>query len=125
MSRWRHQRCGSVYFGAVPPLDCEVCVGSSGPEEGWSLVDRANEPAAGDRGELPPPRRAGRGPRCAGPALRKRVFERDGWKCCRCGCSDREQLTTDHVVPWSRGGPTTFENLQTLCGRCNREKGND
>jgi superfamily II DNA or RNA helicase len=29
----------------------------------------------------------------------------------------------DHVIPWSRGGPTTMENLQALCGSCNLRKG--
>jgi 5-methylcytosine-specific restriction endonuclease McrA len=33
------------------------------------------------------------------------------------------ELTIDHVVPRSRGGPTTWENVVTACGRCNREKG--
>jgi superfamily II DNA or RNA helicase len=31
----------------------------------------------------------------------------------------------DHVVPWSRGGPTTIHNLQALCGSCNLRKGSD
>src|SRR5580698_4388239 len=29
----------------------------------------------------------------------------------------------DHVIPWSRGGPTTMVNLQALCGSCNLRKG--
>ena len=29
----------------------------------------------------------------------------------------------DHIVPWSQGGPTTMDNLQTLCGSCNLRKG--
>jgi hypothetical protein len=32
-------------------------------------------------------------------------------------------VTLDHVVPRSRGGRTTWENVVTACGRCNREKG--
>jgi superfamily II DNA or RNA helicase len=30
----------------------------------------------------------------------------------------------DHIVPWSQGGPTTFSNLQALCGSCNGRKSN-
>ena len=30
----------------------------------------------------------------------------------------------DHIVPHSKGGPSTFENLQILCSKCNRAKGN-
>ncbi|MCX5528998.1 HNH endonuclease [Streptomyces sp. NBC_00006] len=49
------------------------------------------------------------------------VFERDGHVCLRCGAS--EDLTLDHVHPWSIGGPDTAENLQVLCRPCNSRKG--
>lgn len=54
-------------------------------------------------------------------ALAKRVFERDGYRCVTCG--GHHDLTCDHVVPESRGGETTFENLQTMCRPCNCRKG--
>lgn len=53
--------------------------------------------------------------------LRQRVFERDGHKCR--ACSSRENLTIDHVVAVIVGGTDEFENLQTLCRRCNSSKG--
>lgn len=53
--------------------------------------------------------------------LRWSVFRRDNFTCKRCG--RQEDLHADHVVPESKGGPTTLENLQTLCGECNRKKG--
>lgn len=53
--------------------------------------------------------------------LRVRVFVRDSGKCVKCG--SEENLQADHVIPESRGGPTTLENLQTLCGPCNSKKG--
>jgi hypothetical protein len=53
--------------------------------------------------------------------LRMRVFERDGFKCLHCGA--QKNLSADHIVPESKGGPTTFENLQTLCRPCNIRKG--
>jgi len=52
--------------------------------------------------------------------LRNRVYERDGHKCCKCGTE--MDLSVDHVVPFSRGGETIFDNLQTLCMTCNRKK---
>ncbi len=33
-------------------------------------------------------------------------------------------LTTDHIVPESRGGTDHIDNLQLLCGACNSVKGN-
>jgi len=52
--------------------------------------------------------------------LRQRVYERDEWACRRCG-SD-EELTVDHIHPYSRGGSSAIENLQTLCRSCNLTK---
>ena len=53
--------------------------------------------------------------------LRDRVLERDGRACLCCGV--RRFLQMDHIVPYAKGGPTTFENLQTLCKWCNSRKG--
>lgn len=55
------------------------------------------------------------------PALRQAVYDRDGWKCVICGFT--ADLTLDHIVPWSLGGPDTFGNLRTLCRPCNSSKG--
>lgn len=49
------------------------------------------------------------------------VFERDGFRCVHCGVATN--LSVDHIVPLSRGGTDGFENLQTLCLRCNSSKG--
>jgi len=53
--------------------------------------------------------------------LRTAVFERDAYRCKHCG--GWEKLCADHIIPESKGGPTTFENLQTLCSPCNLRKG--
>ena len=46
--------------------------------------------------------------------LRLRIFERDNWRCVRCGKAGR--LECDHIVPLERGGaPYDPANLQTLC----------
>jgi hypothetical protein len=54
--------------------------------------------------------------------LRWAVFERDDFRCQRCG--KRSYLCADHKIPESRGGETTLENLQTLCKSCNSRKSN-
>jgi hypothetical protein len=67
-------------------------------------------------------------PRDPSLRLRFRVFQRDRFTCRSCGASPAKQagveLHVDHITPWSKGGKTTFENLQTLCDRCNLGKGN-
>jgi len=55
---------------------------------------------------------------------RKFVFERDNYTCQ--GCFIRfpeDELTLDHIVPRTRGGRNTRENLQTMCNPCNQKKG--
>lgn len=60
--------------------------------------------------------------------LRFKIMKKDNFKCKYCGRSPAIDpkiiLHVDHIKPWSKGGETTFENLQTLCSVCNRGKGN-
>ncbi|MDF2487311.1 MAG: hypothetical protein K0R46_3479, partial [Herbinix sp.] len=64
-----------------------------------------------------------------GDGLRYKVFKRDNYKCCFCGASPAKDpsivLHADHVIPWSKGGETVLDNLQTLCSRCNIGKSAD
>lgn len=55
---------------------------------------------------------------------RKNVYLRDGFRCQYCGVvyGDHE-LTLDHVVPRVFGGKTSWTNVVTACGACNRRKG--
>lgn len=54
------------------------------------------------------------------PAIRAYVFERDGFRCRRCGNGpDDARLLIDHIVPIARGGAGNPGNLQTLCEPCN------
>lgn len=59
--------------------------------------------------------------------LRNSIKTRDNFTCRKCGVSVAQEphllLEIDHIVPVSKGGLTTEENLQTLCWRCNRSKG--
>jgi len=56
--------------------------------------------------------------------LRDKVFRRDGYRCVRCGASNKEKrLEVDHIIPISRGGTNDIGNLQTLCWECNQDKG--
>jgi hypothetical protein len=50
------------------------------------------------------------------------IMRRDGFAYRRCGVAGGD-LTIDHVTPVVRGGTNDDENLQTLCGSCNRTKG--
>lgn len=53
------------------------------------------------------------------PLTRKAVFARDGGRCVYC---DAAATSLDHVVPRSRGGPHTWDNVVSACGRCNHVK---
>jgi len=52
---------------------------------------------------------------------RRAVFARDDWTCQYCG-SRSSHLTVDHVIPRSKGGPSTWENIVASCAPCNRRK---
>lgn len=57
------------------------------------------------------------------PKVRREVIERDGFRCRYCGCVvDVPQF--DHVVPESRGGEATTDNLVVSCKPCNSRKVN-
>ncbi|MGA3264790.1 MAG: HNH endonuclease [Terracidiphilus sp.] len=67
-------------------------------------------------------------PRNPSLRLRWRVLQRDNFKCCVDGTSPATtpgiELHVDHIIPWSKGGETVLENLQTLCSICNIGKSN-
>jgi hypothetical protein len=70
-----------------------------------------------------PATRTGRAPSLS---LRFLVLKRDNFRCIACGRSPATVsglvLEVDHKLPWSKGGETRADNLQTLCFDCNRGK---
>lgn len=59
--------------------------------------------------------------------LRIEIKERDNFQCCICknGTANEPNLLLeiDHIIPLAKGGITSYNNLQTLCWKCNRAKG--
>lgn len=53
---------------------------------------------------------------------KQNIYKRDGYKCGYCG--SKEELTLDHIIPKSRGGGNTWENLVSCCAKCNSKKDN-
>lgn len=61
-------------------------------------------------------------------SMRIKVLSRDNFRCVFCGKSPATDLGTklhiDHIIPFSKGGESTEDNLQTLCFDCNIGKSN-
>lgn len=82
--------------------------------------DRATVPARALR--IPRPSiREGRKRKYISRAVRKRIFERDAYRCVT--CADWHDLEVDHIIPVAIGGTDDEANLQTMCGPCNLRKG--
>lgn len=60
--------------------------------------------------------------------FRNEILTRDNYTCQMCKLSVRDEpnllLEVDHIIPLSKGGTTNYNNLQTLCWKCNRSKSN-
>lgn len=85
-------------------------------EERWKGQARLLSPAPVVRSEAP---------RAISRRLRTWVYERDEFRCRRCGntADDGIRLVVDHINPVHLGGGNKPENLQTLCESCNASKG--
>jgi len=55
-------------------------------------------------------------------SVRAIVMERDEYACVICSATD--DLTLDHIIPWSHGGEDSVKNLRVLCRSCNSRRGN-
>lgn len=67
----------------------------------------------------------GRVPERAVTFTRRNLFLHYDWSCCYCGRKfPAEKLNLDHVLPRSRGGKTSWENVVVSCIPCNKRKAN-
>jgi hypothetical protein len=77
-------------------------------ERAKSLSSARNDPAEAKRGQIP-------------SGLRLLIWAKYEGTCADCGATS--ELQFDHIIPVALGGATSEENLQILCGSCNRSKG--
>ena len=78
-------------------------------------LNRARTIAA--QGSLPVPSQR----RAIPDDVKQLVWNRDGGACR--SCASKTELQFDHMIPLAHGGGSTEDNLQILCGPCNRRKG--
>jgi len=57
------------------------------------------------------------------PLSKKNIFVRDQYVCQYCGKKVKRGATIDHVIPRSRGGTFSWDNVVTACIKCNQKKG--
>lgn len=100
-----------------------------GPRRHWTLLQKEGLARTDGNGGyfciLPEVARVEMGSRTVAPGLRKAVIARDGMICTICTAPvSSKNLHLDHVRPWTKGGPTTLENLRVTCRRCNIRKSN-
>ena len=98
-------------------------------KERAEIVERAEQSLHAERLTMPRPavirlRAYVRIPRDAHrrKITRRAVFARDRWTCQYCG-TERHGLTVDHVIPRSKGGSSSWDNIVAGCAPCNRRKG--
>ena len=70
------------------------------------------------------PKQGRRIPWRAQQVTRKNILVRDGYRCMYCGAKKRDgsELELEHIIPKSKGGKNTWENLVAACAPCNRRK---
>jgi len=92
----------------------------------WSTTEKPKEKLKSPIIEIQKAKEAAEQKTKVMPAMRWQVFQRDDWKCVSCGRSSHDNviLNMDHILPRSKGGPDSIDNLQTLCWECNIGKSN-
>lgn len=95
------------------------------------LIEKKDEPLKGATKEYPKPdvirlKEYVNVPRTSVKFNRRNIYRRDDYTCQYCGKEfDFGDLTYDHVMPQSRGGETTWDNIVTCCFDCNVNKKGD
>lgn len=119
---YRHcQACGcnvSLHYLSRQPWTCRFCKKCPGmkTDELAQMISDFLERTRGPRDWIP-------------LTVRQAVLERDGMRCRYCKLrvhvrkSGPRKLHFDHVIPWSKGGPSTVENVAVSCRTCNISKG--
>lgn len=123
----------SAHYGRTEYWRCDVC-SSASEDPVWIgchcicyacsdvAMNVINLRHGGQFLTWPNPERTNNKPKRKGISTRKRrrVYERDAYRCRYCG--GYERLEIDHIVPVSQGGDNNIENLATACKECNRRK---
>ncbi len=100
-------------------LTCPACSTARIPtSRGDVLAPKPLIERADCMGEIQDPN--GRVTRRVSRRLVRRVFARDGHRCRAAGCRHTRHLEVHHVIPVSRNGATSLDNLVTLCSACHR-----
>ena len=77
------------------------------------------------RKDIPQRTDLGKLPRANSPQNKKKLYGEQGGNCAGCGGHFKTRhLEVDHIIAVSKGGTDHIDNLQLLCGSCNRIKGN-
>lgn len=120
----------SEYEGGLPEVRHLAFRLRTTPEQAQAIANElkaagflcdANSPEPAER-VATPAQAAGWGSRHISDKVKRAAWARDKGVCCH--CQSPENIEYDHVIPVSRGGSSTLENIQLLCRGCNRKKRN-
>lgn len=124
---WKHFGRQPRYHEIIKPLS-KFSVGTYEKRFGtyYNALEAFINAVNGEQVEVKKNLTSNENPRNINYRLRFRVMQRDKFKCRICGASPATDPTIilhiDHIVPYAKGGTADFENLQTLCSKCNLGK---
>lgn len=114
--------CGVLFDGKAAARYCDACGKARYREQSRLIKRKMDGKSIQERARKHGCKRE--------PIWRIKVYERDRWKCYLCGRKvvrsntyRPNQATIDHVIPLSKGGSHTYDNVRTSCQSCNSSKG--